>query len=42
MWLSTVDVACSLPENDLLRYLGSMGPVARMLTQTDDEARTAS
>ncbi len=34
-----VDVACTLRESELLRYLASMGPVGRMLSHADDETR---
>jgi SAM-dependent methyltransferase len=37
--IRSVDVACTLPENELMRYVASMGPVARVLSQTDDETR---
>jgi len=37
--LSRVDVACSLPQDQLMRYLASMGPVGRVLSQADDQTR---
>jgi len=34
-----IDVACSLPERDLMRYLGAVGPVGRALQVADDDLR---
>lgn len=34
------DVACTLPENELVRYLTRMGPVGRALEGADDATRT--
>jgi SAM-dependent methyltransferase len=34
-----VDVPCSLPEKDLVRYLTRMGPVGLILQDADDETR---
>jgi SAM-dependent methyltransferase len=34
-----VDIACGLAEDQLMRYLASMGPVGRVLSQTDDHTR---
>jgi hypothetical protein len=34
-----VDLACALREDQLMRYLASMGPVGRTLSQADDQTR---
>ena len=34
-----IDVACSLPEKDLLRYVTRLGPVGRILQEADAETR---
>jgi SAM-dependent methyltransferase len=34
-----VDIACGLAEVQLMRYLASMGPVGRVLSQSDDQTR---
>ena len=34
-----VDIACGLAEDQLMRYLASMGPVGRVLSQADDQSR---
>lgn len=34
-----IDVACSLPEKDWVRYLISLGPVGRALQEADDDTR---
>jgi SAM-dependent methyltransferase len=35
-----IDVACALPENELVRYLTLIGPVGRILQEADDVTRT--
>jgi SAM-dependent methyltransferase len=35
-----VDVACTLPEKELIPYLTRLGPVGRILQETDDRTRT--
>ncbi len=35
-----IDVACTLPEKDLIPYLTRLGPVGRLLQEMDDGART--
>ena len=35
-----IDVACTLPEKDLIRYLTRLGPVGRILQEADDRTRT--
>jgi SAM-dependent methyltransferase len=35
-----IDVVCSLPEKELLRYLTWLGPVGLILQQADDQTRT--
>ncbi|WP_163988403.1 class I SAM-dependent methyltransferase [Pyxidicoccus caerfyrddinensis] len=35
-----IDVACTLPEKELVRYLTRLGPVGLMLQQVDDRTRT--
>ncbi|MCA6119769.1 class I SAM-dependent methyltransferase [Bradyrhizobium sp. WSM 1738] len=34
-----IDVTCTLPEKDLVRYLSQLGPVGLMLQETDSEIR---
>lgn len=34
-----IDVACTLPEKDLLRYLSQLGPVGLQLRQEDEQTR---
>ncbi len=34
-----IDVACTLPEKELVRYLTRLGPVGRILQETDDQTR---
>lgn len=34
-----IDVACALPENELVRYLTRLGPVGRVLDEVDDRTR---
>ena len=38
--IQPIDVACTLPENGLVRYLTRLGPVGRILQDVDDETRT--
>ena len=38
--IQPVDVVCTLPENELLRYLTRIGPVGRALQDVDDQTRT--
>lgn len=35
-----IDVACTLPEKDLVYYLTRLGPVGMMLQEADDQTRT--
>jgi hypothetical protein len=35
-----IDVACTLPENELIPYPTRLGPVGRILQETDDRTRT--
>lgn len=35
-----IDVACTLPEKELIPYLTRLGPVGRILQETDDRTRT--
>lgn len=35
-----IDVACTLPEEELIPYLTRLGPVGRILQETDDRTRT--
>ncbi|MDC3955839.1 class I SAM-dependent methyltransferase [Polyangium jinanense] len=35
-----IDVTCTLPEKDLVRYLSQLGPVGLLLQQADDRTRT--
>jgi hypothetical protein len=35
-----IDVACTLPERELVRYLALLGPVGRILQEADDRTRT--
>jgi SAM-dependent methyltransferase len=37
--IQPIDVPCALPENALVRYLTSLGPVGRRLQQADDQLR---
>ncbi len=37
--IEPINVACSLPERDLLRYLGGLGPVGAALRQADEATR---
>jgi SAM-dependent methyltransferase len=37
--IESLDVACTLPENDLLRYIGWMGPVGSLLQKADEATR---
>ena len=37
--IEAVDVACSFPEQQLLRYITQMGPVGRLLQTADDSTR---
>jgi hypothetical protein len=34
-----VDFDCTVPEKDLVRYVTRLGPVGRVLDETDDETR---
>jgi ubiquinone/menaquinone biosynthesis C-methylase UbiE len=34
-----IDVVCTMPENELVRYVTELGPVGRLLQQADDRAR---
>jgi hypothetical protein len=34
-----IDVACALPETELVRYLTRLGPLARVLPEVDDRTR---
>jgi ubiquinone/menaquinone biosynthesis C-methylase UbiE len=38
--IQPIDVACTLPENGLVRYLTRIGPVGRILQDADDQTRT--
>jgi SAM-dependent methyltransferase len=38
--IQPIDVACTLPENGLVRYLTRLGPVGRILQDADDQTRT--
>ena len=38
--MQPIDVPCTLPENDLVRYLTLLGPVGLMLQKVDDQTRT--
>jgi len=38
--IQPIDVACSLPENELITYLTRLGPVGRILQESDDRTRT--
>jgi ubiquinone/menaquinone biosynthesis C-methylase UbiE len=38
--LRPIDVACTLPETELVRYLARLGPVGLMLHEADDRTRT--
>lgn len=35
-----IDVACTLPEKDLVRYFSTLGPLGRVLPETDEPIRT--
>lgn len=37
--IQPIDVACTLPENELVRYVTRLGPVGLMLQQADDRTR---
>jgi SAM-dependent methyltransferase len=37
--ISPIDVACTLPEKDLVRYLTRLGPLGGVLHEADDETR---
>lgn len=37
--IKLIDVACSLPEKDLVRYVTWVGPVGRMLQEADERTR---
>lgn len=37
--IEPLDVACTLPETDLLRYIGWMGPVGSLLQKADEATR---
>jgi hypothetical protein len=36
----SIDVACTLPEKELVRYLTRLGPVGVILQEADDRTRT--
>ena len=38
--IQPLDVACTLPERELLRYLTKLGPVGRALASADDQTRS--
>jgi ubiquinone/menaquinone biosynthesis C-methylase UbiE len=38
--IQPIDVACTLPEKELVRYLTRLGPVGLMLQEADDRTRT--
>ena len=38
--LQPLDVACTLPEKELVRYLSRLGPVGLLLQEADDRTRT--
>jgi ubiquinone/menaquinone biosynthesis C-methylase UbiE len=38
--IRAIDVACSLPEKELVRYLTRLGPVGLILQEADDRTRT--
>ncbi|MDI1480141.1 class I SAM-dependent methyltransferase [Polyangium sp. y55x31] len=38
--IQPIDVACALPEKELIRYLTRLGPVGMILQQADDRTRT--
>ena len=35
-----IDVVCTMPENELLRYVAMFGPVGHLLQQADDQTRS--
>ena len=38
--IQPIDIACTFPEKELVRYLTWMGPIGRILQQADDGTRT--
>jgi hypothetical protein len=38
--IQPIDVACTLPEKELVRYLTRLGPVGLILQEADDRTRT--
>lgn len=38
--IQPIDVACSLPENELVRYLTRLGPLGLSLHEADERTRT--
>ena len=38
--IQPIDIACTLPENALVRYLTRLGPVGRILQDADEQTRT--
>ena len=39
--IQPIDVACTLPENELVHYLTRLGPVGLILQEADDRTRDA-
>ncbi|MCY1362689.1 hypothetical protein D9M69_494200 [compost metagenome] len=39
--IQPIDVTCTLPEQDLIRYLSWLGPVGVMLQQADEQTRSS-
>lgn len=37
--IEPIDVACTLPEKELLRYIGRLGPLGRVLPEVDESVR---